>query len=101
MLSASLVVGVFILVIGCIAFDSTFSEEPPSLQIENSAPLWNYMLTAYGILIFQFDIHPTVLTIQVDMLQKNKLNVSIYAGFISKYNSQFFVAEHLNIPTFL
>lgn len=84
MLSASLVVAVFVLVIGCILYDSSSPETDLEQQTENQTPLWNYMLTAYGILIFQFDIHPTVLTIQVDMLQKNKLNLAILAGFLSK-----------------
>lgn len=83
MLSASLVVAVFVLVIGCILFDASSPETKVSQQTENQTPLWNYMLTAYGILIFQFDVHPTVLTIQVDMLQKNKLNLAILTGFLS------------------
>lgn len=83
MISASLVVAVFILVIGCMLYDTTPKANMPQ-QTGNQTPLWNYMLTAYGILIFQFDIHPTILTIQVDMLQKNKLNIAIFAGFLCK-----------------
>lgn len=81
-LSVSLVVGVFVLIVGCILFDSI--PEIPIEQRERETPLWNYILTAYGIIVFQFDIHPTILTIQVDMLQKKKLSKALLAGFLGE-----------------
>lgn len=79
-LSVSLVIGVFVLVVGCILFDTALLE-PSAQPVDDTTPLWNYVLTAYGILIFQFDIHPTVLTIQVDMSKKRDLNKAIFTGF--------------------
>lgn len=38
-------------------------------------------LIAYGILAFQFDIHPLLLTIQVDMKNSNKINSAVLGGF--------------------
>lgn len=80
-MSISLVVGVFVLIVGCILFDSEYKEAPGE-QEEDQTPLWNYILTAYGIIVFQFDIHPTILTIQVDMHEKIKLNKAILTGFL-------------------
>nr|BCT36595.1 putative amino acid transporter minor isoform [Bombyx mori] len=38
-------------------------------------------LIAYGILAFQFDIHPMLLTIQVDMRDSKKVNKAVLGGF--------------------
>nr|XP_018916094.1 PREDICTED: uncharacterized protein LOC109043358 [Bemisia tabaci] len=43
---------------------------------------WQSLAIAYGILAFQFDIHPMILTVQVDMEKKNKLGHAILAGFL-------------------
>lgn len=96
-LSASLVVGVFILVIGCILFDTSSKAVVTSQQNENTIPLWNYILTTYGILIFQFDIHPTILTIQVDMLEKNKISTAIFKGFLCKLLKTFSNNIHIYV----
>lgn len=66
------------LVLGCIIFDSRTTEERPAPDVS----LWNLLLTAYGILVFQFDIHPTILTIQVDMIEKRRITKSILVGFM-------------------
>lgn len=44
--------------------------------------IWTNMLTAYGIITFQFDIHPTILTIHVDMDEKKKITKVIIVGFL-------------------
>lgn len=80
-MSVSLVVGVFVLVVGCILFDSEYKEALVEHE-EQQTPLWNYILTAYGIIVFQFDIHPAILTIQVDMHRRNKCSKAILAGFL-------------------
>ncbi|XP_075985357.1 uncharacterized protein LOC142982636 [Anticarsia gemmatalis] len=38
-------------------------------------------LIAYGILAFQFDIHPMLLTLQVDMKDSRKINTAVLGGF--------------------
>lgn len=45
--------------------------------------IWTNMLTAYGIITFQFDIHPTILTIHVDMDEKKKITKVIIVGFLA------------------
>ena len=41
------------------------------------------LISTYGLMIFQFDIHPVLLTIQVDMKDDSKSNRVIVLGFIS------------------
>lgn len=76
-----LVGSVFLLVFVTIILDTRMIVE----EVDNSnVPLWNSALTAYGILVFQFDIHPSILTIQVDMTDKTKFHKSIMYGFAGK-----------------
>lgn len=53
----------------------------------SSPPTWESIAIAYGILAFQFDIHPTILSVQVDMEDKSKLGKPIIAGFLGKKKS--------------
>lgn len=56
---------------------------PPAVSVtENSA--WKNVVSAYGIIAFQFDIHPTLLTIHVDMKDKTKITSVILGGFFCK-----------------
>lgn len=57
------------------------SADQNSEDVTQDAPLWKSILTAYGIIAFQFDIHPTILTIQVDMVNKLKLPSAIVGAF--------------------
>lgn len=50
----------------------------------SSPPTWEAIAIAYGILAFQFDIHPTILSVQVDMEYKSKLGRPIMAGFFGE-----------------
>ncbi|KAK9498655.1 hypothetical protein O3M35_003236 [Rhynocoris fuscipes] len=45
-------------------------------------PSWKSVVIAYGILAFQFDVHPMLLTIQVDMKNKNELGIAILIAFL-------------------
>jgi solute carrier family 32 (vesicular inhibitory amino acid transporter) len=45
-------------------------------------PLLN-LLKAYGIISFQFDIHPMLLTIQVDMQDKSKIGRAVFGGLLT------------------
>lgn len=47
-------------------------------------PIWRNIISAYGIIAFQFDIHPMLLTIQVDMKDKTKIPWVIIGGFSGK-----------------
>ncbi|KAF6205749.1 hypothetical protein GE061_019922 [Apolygus lucorum] len=82
--------------------DSPAVEEPFIPQIS-----WESLAIAYGILAFQFDIHPMVLTIQMDMKNKDQLGKAIFLAFIDNGSlflvtasicySRFGVAIHYNV----
>ncbi|RVE45114.1 hypothetical protein evm_010223 [Chilo suppressalis] len=63
----------------CIITDDV---SPPSaggvLAIQ---PTLQDFLVAYGIIAFQFDIHPLLLTIQVDMKDSRRINTAVIGGF--------------------
>ncbi|XP_050441763.1 uncharacterized protein LOC126846425 [Adelges cooleyi] len=44
-------------------------------------PTWDAVALAYGILAFQFDVHPLVLTVQMDMVNKQKLPTVVVSAF--------------------
>jgi solute carrier family 32 (vesicular inhibitory amino acid transporter) len=62
------------------------SEEKTVTPIEEfdpgNPPLLN-LLKAYGIISFQFDIHPMLLTIQVDMEDKSKIGRAVFGGLLT------------------
>lgn len=66
---------------------SLISADPTPLQSNSNLtrPFWELMFTAYGIISFQYDIHPSILTIHLDMKEKSKLTIAIIGGFLSKF----------------
>lgn len=38
------------------------------------------MLKVYGIIVFQFDIHPVLMTIEVDMQKKHEISNAVCYG---------------------
>ncbi|XP_058812823.1 vesicular inhibitory amino acid transporter [Topomyia yanbarensis] len=55
----------------------------PFKGIELGLPSWIKLLKAYGIIAFQFDIHPMLLTIQVDMEHKRKIGKAVFLGLMA------------------
>ncbi|XP_019533814.3 uncharacterized protein LOC109405236 [Aedes albopictus] len=55
----------------------------PFKGIELGMPSWIRLLKAYGIIAFQFDIHPMLLTIQVDMEKKRKIGKAVFLGLMA------------------
>lgn len=53
-----------------------------SLHFPLDLPSWQNVLKAYGIIAFQFDIHPMLLTIQVDMEKKRKIGKAVSLGIL-------------------
>lgn len=93
-LSVFIVVAVFVLLTGCLIFNansnSTITEDQNSENVAvQDVPLWKSILTAYGIIAFQFDIHPTILTIQIDMADKLKLPTAIVGAFTGGEMNEF------------
>ncbi|KAF5281284.1 hypothetical protein FQA39_LY05170 [Lamprigera yunnana] len=77
--SVCLVFSVFVLIFGSIIADSTENITVTKLK---KTSLWQNLITAYGIVTFQFDIHPTILTILMDMKDKMEINKAVIGGFL-------------------
>lgn len=73
-----IVLSVFILTSGCLLFEPGVDQKPSQDQ---QLPQWAPILTAYGIIAFQFDIHPTILTVLVDMKNRKQLPSAVFGGF--------------------
>lgn len=67
----------------CIYNDDSIQHIPTDLLTKEE--ILRNIVTAYGILTFQFDIHPILLTIQMDLIDKSKITYIIFLGFLSKY----------------
>ncbi|XP_022818471.1 probable sodium-coupled neutral amino acid transporter 6 [Spodoptera litura] len=63
----------------CILRDDT--SPMPTSNVVDLEPQLQEFLIAYGILAFQFDIHPMLLTLQVDMKDSKKINSAVLGGF--------------------
>ncbi|XP_063388126.1 probable sodium-coupled neutral amino acid transporter 6 [Cydia fagiglandana] len=61
----------------CILLDDS---SPSSAGLLDQPQLQD-LVVAYGIIAFQFDIHPMLLTIQVDMKDSRKINRAVLCGF--------------------
>lgn len=51
-------------------------------------PNYLNLLQVYGIITFQFDIHPMLMTIEVDMTQKHKIGKVVCYGLLGKNTKQ-------------
>ncbi|XP_077302312.1 solute carrier family member mahogany [Arctopsyche grandis] len=76
-MSGMFVSSVTIMVCYCIMNDTTTVQWNSKL----TAPSLEEVLTAYGIIAFQFDIHPMLMTIQVDMKERTKISAAVIIGF--------------------
>ncbi|KAI4465234.1 hypothetical protein MML48_3g00001421 [Holotrichia oblita] len=86
-LSVLTVASVFFVVIICLLqlnLDPQNMQEEDGTNFEENS-IWINIVIAYGVLIFQFDIHPTILAIQIDMEKRHKINLAIFYGFGGKY----------------
>lgn len=43
------------------------------------------MLKVYGIIVFQFDIHPVLMTIEVDMQRKHEISNAVCYGLAGNF----------------
>lgn len=66
----------------CIWRESEEKTETPIEEFDPSNPPMLNLLKAYGIISFQFDIHPMLLTIQVDMADKRKIGRAVFSGLL-------------------
>lgn len=64
--------------------DNSFNEVMDLIRATEHPNIGN-LLKAYGIIAFQFDIHPMLLTIQVDMKNKKEIGKSVTIGILCNY----------------
>ncbi|KAG8246310.1 hypothetical protein J6590_087234 [Homalodisca vitripennis] len=69
-----------VLSVSVLTWTSLLTAEP-IVSPHIPGPSWEAFCIAYGILAFQFDIHPVILTVQVDMAEKKKLGHAILGAF--------------------
>ncbi|XP_077262909.1 solute carrier family member mahogany isoform X2 [Temnothorax americanus] len=48
-----------------------------------TSPTWDKFISGYGMLAFQFDVHPTLMTIQVDMRSPRDIDKAIFFSFMA------------------
>lgn len=54
-------------------------------------PSFLALLNGYSILAFQFDIHPMLLTLQIDMQRKSQVYWAAFSGITSEFAAQSFI----------
>nr|XP_003704137.1 PREDICTED: uncharacterized protein LOC100883108 [Megachile rotundata] len=47
-----------------------------------TSPTWDKFISGYGMLAFQFDVHPTLMTVQVDMRRPEDINKAVVISFL-------------------
>nr|XP_033326323.1 amino acid transporter AVT1B [Megalopta genalis] len=62
----------------CIVTDD---RELDTLPVPTS-PSWDKFISGYGMLAFQFDVHPTLMTVQVDMRRPQDINKAVLISFL-------------------
>lgn len=67
----------------CIWREAEDKKLTPIEEFDPSNPPLLNLLKAYGIISFQFDIHPMLLTIQVDMEDKTKIGRAVFSGLLT------------------
>lgn len=67
----------------CIWEESEEKKVTPVEEFDPRNPPLLNLLKAYGIISFQFDIHPMLLTIQVDMADKKKVGRAVFSGLLA------------------
>lgn len=67
----------------CIWREADEKTVTPIEEFDPSNPPMLNLLKAYGIISFQFDIHPMLLTIQVDMEDKTKIGRAVFSGLLT------------------
>lgn len=77
------------LIWACILYDINAENvrskiRQPFEGIQLSFPDWRNILQTYGMIAFQFDIHPMLMTIEVDMQDKRRIGDAVTYGILSE-----------------
>lgn len=84
---------VTVLVVSCLIWTCILQDESMTTQgsfqgIMLDEPNYLKLVQVYGIITFQFDIHPMLMTIEVDMTQKHKIGKVVCFGLLGKNANQ-------------
>ncbi|KAB0790426.1 hypothetical protein PPYR_08327 [Photinus pyralis] len=79
--SVCIVSSVFILIFLSIISDDGTASSARTMPYYSQPYVWQNLLSGYGIITFQYDIHPTILTILVDMQNKMEIGKAVLGGF--------------------
>lgn len=63
--------------------DAREDRQPEKVKF-SGYPKFESLLKAYGIIAFQFDIHPMLLTIEVDMEKKQRIGKAVTYGILGE-----------------
>ncbi|XP_015177998.1 PREDICTED: proton-coupled amino acid transporter 3 isoform X2 [Polistes dominula] len=77
MFSCVTVIFTAILIWWCIINDDRIIDHIPI----PTSPTWDKFISGYGMLAFLFDIHPTLMTVQVDMHNPRDINKAVILSF--------------------
>ncbi|XP_064094900.1 uncharacterized protein LOC135207218 [Macrobrachium nipponense] len=76
-IGASSVIVVSVLTLISLILDSPSTHDPPP-----AFTTWTAAAYCFGAIAFQFDIHPMILTVQMDMKKKSQLPLAIIIAFV-------------------
>ncbi|XP_026672769.1 amino acid transporter AVT1C isoform X2 [Ceratina calcarata] len=76
-ISCTTVVLTAVLIWWCIITDARELDVGPV----PTAPTWDKFISGYGMLAFQFDVHPTLMTVQVDMSHPRDIDKAVIISF--------------------
>ncbi|XP_050523505.1 uncharacterized protein LOC126895557 [Daktulosphaira vitifoliae] len=74
-------ISVFTVVSVCALTWIIMMQIPNDINYPVAEPSWNTIALAYGVLAFQFDVHPLILTVQMDMKDRRKLPFVLIGAF--------------------
>ena len=63
-----------------------------------ASPAWDKFIAGYGMLAFQFDVHPTLMTVQVDMRRPRDINKAVVISFLGTAIPAFLSIPKSTIP---
>ncbi|XP_011860697.1 PREDICTED: uncharacterized protein LOC105557906 isoform X1 [Vollenhovia emeryi] len=75
--------GITVTLTAILTWWSIVSDDRTSDAPIATSPTWDKFISGYGMLAFQFDVHPTLMTIQVDMRRPRDINKAIFFSFMA------------------
>lgn len=78
------VLAVSCLIWACILQGESMTPQQHFQGIKLDEPNYLNLLQVYGMITFQFDIHPMLMTIEVDMTQKHKIGKVVCYGLMGE-----------------